>query len=167
MSQYIRIIIKTIKILFRVVWFPFYIIGVGLIKPILIRYWARELTKKIYNIEHKKNCKNEVKNICGIGGQLTPIFRSWVDIYNDNHTINPLDSSKYVLKPAAIEQIFFGYFGPLEAWCEQNFTGDFALWTDQKGIYLLLVHDYDRTYFSLKWGKNLPNFNSLEDEFIS
>lgn len=155
-----------IKLPFKAAWFPFKIIGSELIKPILIRLWARKLANRIHATTYKQERKNEPKNICGSGGQYNqPMIRSWNSIYDDEHSLQKVDWSKKELTLAAKESLFFGYFGPLEAWCEKYLTGDFALWSDDKNVYLLIHHEYDQTYFALKWGGKLPHFSGLEAEF--
>jgi hypothetical protein len=132
------------------------------IKPILLKQWARQLANEKHRTTNEILKKSEPRNLCGIGGdKVRPIFKSWNDIWNDTHTVNPIDPTKYRLKNSHIKSLFIGYFGPLESYCEQYFTGDFALWYNQKGVYLIIFHEYDQTYFALKWGGKLPHFNNL------
>jgi len=145
----------------------FHEIARATIKPILLRRWARQLTNEKHHTTSEIIKESNPKNLCGIGGHgVRPFYRSWNDLYNDTHSTNPIDPTKYELKRKVKETLFFGYFGPLEAWCERQFTGDFALWSDEKGVYLMVFHDYDQTYFALKWGGTLPNFTAFDKEFF-
>ena len=129
--------------------------------------WARQITNKAYNTTYKIARSDSVHNVCGLGGQYNqPLIKSWNSVYDDTHSLQKIDWSKQELILSGKEQLFFGYVGPLESWCEKYLTGDFALWTDDQNVYLLLINEYDRTYVGLKWGGKLPHFNALADEFL-
>lgn len=152
----------------KAAWWPFKTFGNEIIKPILIRRWARQIANAIHHTEFKIQRKDQVSNVCGSGGHsFRPMIKSWTDIYDEGNTVQKVNWDVNRLSKTGLERLFFDYFGPLEAWCEHYLTGDFALWTDDQNVYLLLTHEYDQTYFGLKWGGKLPNINRLYEEFPS
>ena len=170
MIELLKSIIKHsfgfVRLCFLIAWLPFRYVGRYIIKPILIRRWSRAIANRRYDTTYKTLRGSEPKNLCGGGGhgQNQVHKKTWVECYNEKN-MNPLDTSKYELKRSAKESYFFEYFGPLEAWCEKYFVGDFALWSDDTQIYLLITNEYDQTYFALKWGGKLPKFNDLAAEY--
>lgn len=136
----------------------------GLIEPLLVKH----LTKKIVDHQFRivptvdlgPESSNNAVNLCGLGGQTKPLTKSWNVIYDEyeNTAINWTLHSQTL---GSKERLFFCYFAPLEHWCEQHLSHNFALWHDQSQVYLFLFHEADQLYFNLRWNGDLPKARDL------
>lgn len=142
----------------KALWIPFDLILEFAITPNLVKKLARAITDQIYDTNYKIERGSDPINLSRIGGQTQPISKSWANIYEERYTRRIWDIS---ITFSERESLFFGYFGSLENWCELNLTGDFILWSDEEKVYLFLTHEYDRTYFALKWGGELPHWSDF------
>lgn len=126
------------------------------IKKILVKKWAREIASEFTPQPESKG------NICGLGGQgYQPFSRSWDSIYQEA----PLMIRKAIDPNTNLtmrECLFFGYFGPLEYWCETYLQGQYYLWSDLYGINLILTEERDKVFWELKWGPKLPPARIME-----
>jgi hypothetical protein len=102
------------------------------------------------------------RNRCGSGGQtFQPLTKTWADVFLEwpgDSSVRQMSQQQLNKQARAVtEELFFGYFGPLESWCERNFAGEFYLWSDDIDLYLLIMEANDRTLWQLTWGNALPH----------
>ena len=105
-------------------------------------------------------------NLCGAGGQYhPPMTKTWQELFDDW----PDRSMRIVANKDNIraikEVMFFGYFAPLESWCERNFSSDFYLWSDETAIKLIVPDTNDRMLWMLTWNQGLPAPSELDEVF--
>lgn len=55
------------------------------------------------------------------------------------------------------------YVSPIHNWCVDNLQGNFFLWSDSKGVHLLLIETGDRVLWKLTWGNTLPTPKEVFD----
>lgn len=133
-----------------ILWRPF-----ELIKAMLVRRWAKDITNVHFDFVESTAA---AENICGLGGQKNqPMSKCWNEIFNQTHQLAKPITAGQNLSIEYKESLFFGYFAPLEHWCEQNLVGEYALWSDPDRVYLLLLHEHDIVHWALRWGFELPH----------
>jgi len=103
-------------------------------------------------------------NLCGAGGQNhPPMTKTWQELFDDW----PDRSMRIVANKDNIraikEVMFFGYFAPLESWCERNFSSAFYLWSDETAIKLIIPDANDRMLWMLTWNQGLPAPGELDE----
>jgi len=102
-------------------------------------------------------------NLCGAGGQsFGPMTNTWQEIFDQwpDHSLRLQLTAKN--GRAIQEALFFGYFGPLEAWCERNLSHGFYLWSDDKSVSLIIPYEQDRIMWMLVWNDRLPTPEELD-----
>ena len=137
-----------------------WICGIG--KSILIRRWKKEIIASyIKNKDTKK--RDDCKNLAGLGGQgFRPRFISWQTILKQSKIrLSSYAGVRGMGDIAIREVLFFGYFGPLEAWCESNCQGGYFLWSDDSGVYLILMDEMDEVTWKLTWDGSMPSFDNV------
>ena len=128
-----------------------------------LRYWfrkrlARFLVGEVFQRGHVAGPVGVRGNLCGSGGHtFRPMTKTWQEIFDQwpDHSLRTRvrkDNQR-----AIIEELFFGYFGPLESWCERNLSHAFYLWTDDRGVALIIPDEEDRLLWKLTWDDGLPS----------
>ena len=124
----------------------------------LRRWLAHQLMGHIMQRRHVHGPVGKLDNpgnLCGSGGQaFRPMTRKWQEIFDQwpDHSLR-IQATKQDI----YEALFFGYFGPLEAWCDRNLSHGFYLWSDDIGISLIIPHEQDRIMWMLTWNDGLPS----------
>ena len=133
---------------------------------VLQQWWRRSLKKKLRRCVTRwlrgllvpQSGVSSSQNLCGAGGQsFRPMTKKWQEIFDQwpDHSLRIQATSKN--SRAIYEALFFGYFGPLEAWCERNLSHEFYLWSDDVGISLIIPQEQDRIMWMLTWNDGLPS----------
>lgn len=137
----------------------FVVIG-KLIKIYFLKKWAKHIHREITKLE--KTPKNiSSKNLAGLGGQeFRPVSVSWRELVAQT-TCPSLRQWSYN-QNVVQEHLFFAYFGPLEAWCEQNCQYPFYLWTDDYGIHRYFTNPIDNVLWNLTWENPMPSMTEIE-----
>mgnify|MGYP006288440559 CR=1 FL=1 len=136
-----------------------------LIKKILVKRWAKEITREIsnqpeFNTQTAISEFEDCKNIAGVGGQqFRPYFIRWNTILFQSKRYSQL--STIVDSVALKEELFFEYFGPLEHWCDENCQGQYYLWSDEHGIYRLFTNSVDDMLWNLTFEDQMPTMREI------
>ena len=136
------------------------------LKRKLRRWLAHELMGHTMQRGHVHGPVGELDkpgNLCGAGGQaFRPMTKTWQEIFDQwpDHSLRLQANSKN--NRAIHEALFFGYFGPLEAWCDHNLSHGFYLWSDDKGVSLIIPSEQDRIMWMLVWNDRLPTPEELD-----
>jgi len=137
----------------------------NLFKQYFVRKWAKEISARaVYRSIHSPGpiVDSTQRNLMGDGGTRRPYHISWqalLDQCKDTDVINSARAKKYL---AVKEWLFFAYFGPLEYWCEHNFTDRFMLWHDNNGVYCMPLTDQDTMLWMLSWNGAMPSFDDMQ-----
>ena len=136
------------------------------LKRKLRRWLARELMGYTMQRGHVHGPVGELDNpgnLCGAGGQsFGPMTKTWKEIFEEwpDHSLRIQATTKN--SRAITETLFFGYFGPLEAWCERNLSHGFYLWSDNITVSLIIPSEQDRIMWMLVWNDRLPTPEELD-----
>lgn len=136
-----------------------------LVKHYFVHKWAKEISARaVYRSIHSPGpiVDSTQRNLMGDGGTHKPYHISWqalLDQCKDADVITSARAKKYL---AVKEYLFFAYFGPLEHWCEHNFTSKFMLWHDDNGVYCMPLSDQDQMLWMLTWNNTMPDFLEVQ-----
>ena len=136
------------------------------LKRKLLRWLARELMGYTMQRGHVHGPVGELDdpgNLCGSGGHtFRPMTKTWQEIFEEwpDHSLRIRATTKN--SRAITETLFFGYFGPLEAWCERNLSHGFYLWSDNITVSLIIPSEQDRIMWMLVWNDRLPTPEELD-----
>jgi hypothetical protein len=136
------------------------------------RYVARRYPDTVLSRTGKPRLPStDSVNLCGAGAsEWMPMSKTWQSLYDewpDDSEIKKMSSTEIKKKILVVkETMFFGYFGPLEAWLESKCQGNFYLWHDADRIYLILTDSRDMLYYNLKWDNRLPTVKEIEKVII-
>ena len=126
------------------------------VKP-RIRRLAQEVIAKTRG-ESDTQRGDGCRNMAGLGGMgFRPRFVAWQTLFEQSSELRGWGNHPYVVR----ETLFFGYFAPLEAWCDHNCQGPYYLWSDKVGIYLQLSDPMDDMLFKLTYGLDMPNLSEV------
>ena len=140
------------------------------VKDYFVHKWAKEIsTRAVYRSIHSPGTivDSTQKNIMGDGGTRKPYSITWHDLFDqckNQELINTARAKKYL---AVKEYLFFAYFGPLEHWCEHNFSSKFMLWHDDNAVYCVPLTDQDQMLWMLVWDNKMPQYDAIQDEYSS
>jgi hypothetical protein len=134
----------------------------GAIKRYLVKRWSGEIISSVKSIANVSSLDQDQKNLAGLGGRsFSPSFVSWQELFDQSR--DP-ELKRWRKHPTVVKEcLFFAYFGPLEAWCENNCTGQFYLWSDETGIYRQFTNPLDRMLWSMTWDAAMPRLEELKD----
>lgn len=138
---------------------------------VLQQWWRRSLKKKLRRRVTRwlrgllvpQSGVSSSQNLCGAGGQsFRPMTKTWQEIFDQwpDHSLRLRATNKN--SRAIHEALFFGYFGPLEAWCERNLSHGFYLWSDDITVSLIIPYEQDRIMWMLMWNDSLPTPEELD-----
>lgn len=161
---------------FVLLLFPLYVVwesvqGLGHIaKKIIIRRWSKDLAVAIRLYRDSMSplppAENPVgcKNIAGLGGQaFHPLYISWNELMRQSDNAG---LQRWVNHPTVIrESLFYEYFGPLEAWCDDNCQGSYYLWSDDRGIYCVITDPVDLLLWQMIWNNTMPSIKDLNARY--
>ena len=126
------------------------------VKP-RIRRLAQEVIAKTRG-ESATQRGDGCRNMAGLGGmKFRPRFVMWQTLFEQSAELRGWGNRPNVVR----ETLFFGYFAPLEAWCDHNCHGPYYLWADDVGIYLQLSDPMDDMLFKLVYGGGMPDLSDV------
>jgi hypothetical protein len=136
------------------------------LRYMLRRWLARQLVGQLW--QRAGHAQGPVgtygaQNLCGSGGQtFRPMTRTWQEIFDEwpDNVLRIQANNKNQL--AIREALFFGYFGPLESWCERNLSQPFYLWSDDHAVSIIIPGEQDRILWMLTWNDGLPTPRELD-----
>jgi hypothetical protein len=96
-----------------------------------------------------------------------PYTKTWQEIFNElpeDCELKQMTQFEIDRNPRAVnEWLWFSYYGPIEAWCEQNLKGSYILWSKEHQIEIMLFEERDRTLWLLRFGAKFPAYKDLPD----
>jgi hypothetical protein len=102
-------------------------------------------------------------NLCGSGGQsFRPMTKTWQELFDEWPDRSLRMGATGKNNKAIVEAMFFGYFAPLEHWCERNLSHGFYLWSDNIIVSLIIPSEQDRIMWMLVWNDRLPTPEELD-----
>lgn len=137
-----------------------------LIKTYFVRKWAKEISARaVYRSIRSPGIvvDSTVKNLMGDGGTHRPYTVSWQQLFDQCKDRDLIDAARKKQYLAVKEYLFFAYFGPLEHWCEHNFSNRFMLWHDDNGIYCMPQCDQDQMLWMLSWDNKMPSYDEMQN----
>ena len=85
---------------------------------------------------------------------VKPMHITWQAIYDAWPNSTLIDNATDDVKLSNI--LHRQYVSPIHNWCVDNLDGNFFLWSDSKGVNLLLIETRDRVLWKLTWNNILP-----------
>ena len=137
----------------------------NLIKTYFVRKWAKEISARaVYRSIHSPGpvVDSTVKNLMGDGGTHRPYHVGWQKLFDQCKDPDALVAARKKQYLAVKEYLFFAYFGPLEYWCEHNFSNKFMLWHDNDGVYCMPLTDQDQMLWMLTWDNKMPDYDAMQ-----